>query len=119
MLRVVLAETEERQELVEQQERLAQLTTVPTETQVTMVIMERQELAVPQEMQEILGLLAILALLVAAGHEVTEELLEAEVMGEAEHPPSLAMALLVILVAQMETEAVLETGVLEATLIQY
>ena len=66
--------------------RLAQLTTVPTETQVTMVIMARQELLVLRVILAMLALRVILALLVAAGHEVMEELLEAEVMGEAEHP---------------------------------
>ena len=61
----------ERLALVERLERLAQLTTVLTETPETLVIMAQPELEVRQETQEILVLLGILEVLVAADHEVT------------------------------------------------
>lgn len=82
MLRVVLAEMEERQELEERLVPLGQGTMVLTETPVILVIMAQPELGVRQETQEILVLLGILEVLVAADLEVTEELLEVEVMVE-------------------------------------
>ena len=76
---------------------------VLTGTPVMLVITAQPELEVRQGTQETLVMLGILEVLVAADHEVTEEMLEVEVMGEPEHPLSLVMELMVILVAQMET----------------
>lgn len=101
---MVLAETEERQELVERLVLLGQETMVLTETPVMLVIMAQLELEVRQGTQETLAMLGILEVLVAAGHEVTAGRLVAEVMGEPKHPLSqLFLELMVILVAQMET----------------
>ena len=100
---MVLAETEERQELEERLVLLGQETMVLTETPVMLVIMAQLELEVRQGTQETLATLGILEVLVAAGHEVMEGRLVAGVMGEPEHPRSLVMELMVILVAQMET----------------
>ena len=68
---MVLAETEERQELAERLVPLVQATMVLTETMVILVLMAQLELEVRQETQEILVLLGILEVLVAADHEVT------------------------------------------------
>ncbi len=110
----------ERQELVERLVLLGQGTMVLTGTPVMLVITAQPELEVRQGTQETLAMLGILEVLVAADHEVPEELLEVEVMGEPEHPLSeLVLELMVILVAQMETETVLVTGVLEAPIIKH
>jgi len=111
VLRVVLAETEERQELAERLVPLVQLTMVLTETMVILVLMAQLELEVRQETQETLVLLEILEVLVAAGHEVMEELLEAEVMGDQKRfkAVSSGMQTMETLVLLMETEIVLVT----------
>ena len=67
---MVLAETEERQELAERLVLLVQLTMVLTEMMVILVLMAQLELEVRQETQEFLVLLGILEVLVAADHEV-------------------------------------------------
>ena len=85
MLRVVLAEMEERQELEERLVPLGQGTMVLTETPVILVIMAQPELGVRQETQEILVLLAMLGLVAMVAHEVTAGRLVAEVMEEVLH----------------------------------
>ena len=70
---MVLAETEERQELAERLVPLVQATMVLTETLVTLEIMAQPELVVRQETQETLVMRGILGVLVAADHEVTAE----------------------------------------------
>ena len=70
---MVLAETEERQELAERLVLLVQLTMVLTETPVILVIMAQPELVVPQETQGILVMRGILGVLVTVDHEVTAE----------------------------------------------
>lgn len=70
---MVLAETEERQELAERLVPLVQATMVLTETLVTLEIMVQPELVVPQETQGILVMRGILGVLVTADHEVMAE----------------------------------------------
>ena len=70
---MVLAETEERQELAERLVPLVQATMVLTETLVTLEIMAQLELVVPQETQGILVMREILGVLVTADHEVMAE----------------------------------------------
>ena len=70
---MVLAETEERQELAERLVPLVQATMVLTETLVTLEIMAQPELVVPQETQGILVMRGILGVLVTVDHEVTAE----------------------------------------------
>ena len=70
---MVLAETEERQELAERLVPLVQATMVLTETLVTLEIMAQPELVVPQETQGILVMRGILGVLVTVDHEVMAE----------------------------------------------
>ena len=85
--------------------RLAQLTTVPTETQVTMVIMARQETAGLRVTPVIQEVVVIQDPLVPADHEAMVGLLEAEATAANKRSKavSLGMQTMETLVLLMET----------------
>ena len=103
MLRVVLAELEERLELVGRLERLAQLTTGLTETPATPVIMERQERLALRVTLVIPEVAVIQEPLVMAGREETEDpldsVVEAVVKTHETHETAATLAVTQIILA--------------------
>ena len=103
MLRVVLAELEERLELVGRLERLAQLTTGLTETPATPVIMERQERLALRVTLVIPEAAVIQEPLVMAGREETEDpldsVVEAVVKTHETHETAATLAVTQIILA--------------------